>query len=98
MESWERYTVRVFWLGLLLRNDLIETGELSKQTSYLHKDDAADLARFIAAMQAIRINMAMLSNPAFKERVLETRIAHVEWTLKQWFRAKGIADELIKRL
>ena len=50
-----------------LRNDLIETGELSKQTGYLNKDDAGDLARFIAAMQAIRINMAMLSNPTFKE-------------------------------
>jgi hypothetical protein len=42
--------------------------------------------------------MAMLSNPTFKERSLEKRIDHVEWTLQQWFRAKGIADELIKRL
>ena len=78
--------------------DLIETVDLSRQTCFLRKDDAADLARFIAAMQAIRINMTRLSNPAFRKQPFERRVAQVEWTLQQWFRAKDIAQQLINRL
>lgn len=98
--------VRAYLVGILditehlqhVEYDLIETIDLSRQTRFLKKDDAADLARFIAAMQAIRINMARLSNPAFRKQPFERRVAHVEWTLQQWFRAKDIAQELINRL
>ena len=98
--------VRAYLVGILditehlqhVEYDLIETGDLPKQTNFLRKDDAADLARFIAAVQVIRINMARLSNPAFKRKPMERQIADVEWTLQQWFRAKDIAQGLINRL
>ena len=97
--------VRAYLVGILditehlqhVEYDLIETGDLPKQTNFLRKDDAADLARFITAMQAIRINMARLSNPSFKKQPMERRIAHFDWTLQQWFRAKDIAQGLINR-
>jgi hypothetical protein len=98
--------VRAYLVGIIditehlqhVEYDLIVTGDLPRQTNFLRKDDAADLARFIAAMQAIRINMARVNNPAFKMQSIDRRIAHVDWTLQQWFRAKEIAQGLINRL
>ena len=98
--------VRAYLVGILditehlqhVEYDLIETIDLPRQTSFLKKNDAADLARFIAAVQAIRINMTRLSNPAFRKQPMERRVAHFEWTLQQWFRAKDIAQGPINRL
>jgi hypothetical protein len=100
VEQWKagKNLYYVFHISDALRNDLIETGDLTKQTSFLKKDEAAELARFIGAMQAIRVNMALLSAPEFQARPIDDRISNVEWTLRQWFRAKDIALKLINRL
>jgi hypothetical protein len=81
-----------------LKNDLVEVGELAKQTTYLNRDDAANTARFITLLQAVRINMNMLSSDKFKALPIDRRLAHVEWALNQWLRAVEIASRLIDRL
>jgi hypothetical protein len=87
-----------FYAGDSLKNDLVESGELAKQTSYLNEDDAADLARFISKLQAVRVDMALMSTPQFKSRPIESRIATVSWAVDQWLAAVEMAKKLIARL
>jgi hypothetical protein len=78
--------------------DPVASGELLKQAGFLAMDDAADLARFIGSLRAVRIDMDRLSTPEFKASPIAAKISALEWTVSEWDRAKGIAERLIKRL
>jgi hypothetical protein len=78
--------------------DPVASGELLKQAGFLGPDDAADLARFIQRLRAVRIDLDAGSNSEFKQLPLENRIARLEWTFDQWLKAKEIAEKLIVRL
>jgi hypothetical protein len=78
--------------------DPVASGELLKQAAFLGADDGADLACFIGTLRAVRIDIDKLGTPEFKRALLAERIAALQWTVDQWMRAKGIAENLILRL
>jgi hypothetical protein len=78
--------------------DPVANGEMLKQAGFLAMDDAADLARFIGSLRAVRIDMDKISTPEFKASAVAAKISALEWTVSEWDRAKGVAENLIKRL
>jgi hypothetical protein len=78
--------------------DPVASGELLKEAGFLGMDDAADLARFIGSLRAVRIDMDKLGTPGFRAAPIADKITALQWTVNEWDRAKGIAEGLIKRL
>ena len=78
--------------------DPVASGELLKQTAFLDPDDAADLARFISSLRAVRIDLDALNNEQFKARPIEVKIAALQWTIDEWAKAEASAKKLIERL
>lgn len=78
--------------------DPVANGDLLRQASFLKKEDAADLARFVAILRAVRIDLIAMSLPQFKALPLQGRIQRLEWTLKHWLRGADIAQRLADRL
>jgi hypothetical protein len=78
--------------------DPVASGDLLKQAGFLSPEDAADLARFVQRLRAVRIDLDASSTPEFKQAALEIKIARLQWTIDQWLKAKEIAERLIVRL
>jgi hypothetical protein len=78
--------------------DPIANGDLLKQTAFLNPVDAADLARFIGSLRAVRIDLDASSTEPVKTAPMQKRIAALEWTIAEWTKAEAIASRLIARL
>jgi hypothetical protein len=78
--------------------DPVANGDLLKQAAFLDPADAADLARFILSLRAIRIDLDAASTEPFKNAPMPRRIAALEWTIAEWIKGEAVASRLISRL
>jgi hypothetical protein len=78
--------------------DPVASGDLLREAGFLAMDDAADLARFIGSLRAVRIDIDKIGTQEFKAAPIADKILSLQWTVNEWDRAKGIAEGLILRL